>query len=645
MAESTSSPGSRPVAGPQMLEALLNEAVGAIITIDEQGIMLNVNPAAERLFGYAVSELIGNNVKMLMPEPHRGEHDGYLDNHVRTGVKKIIGIGRNVEGMRKDGSLFPMHLAVSSFYVEGTRYFSGIIHDLSEQERIQSEHSRQSSIFEAVFNNVPNALIITDHERNITLCNRAVEETFGHRVEDLVGQHIHCLHVSREESDQIGELIASLPTGAPIEPLRADYLREDGTVFPGQFVGAHIVDTTGKSIGFLSLIWDITQDLEQRKALSAAQRMDAFGQLTGGIAHDFNNLLTVIMGNHELLEMVLSGEREITLLKRAQDAAEMGARLTNRLLTFARRRQLEPNLINLNEQVLGMADLLRRTLGSDLTFSTKLSPRLPNIKADPSEVENAILNLSINARDAMEGNGRLVIETAVIETDREMEGGEGWLVPGKYVRLSVSDTGAGMDKDVLSRAFEPFFTTKEQGKGTGLGLSTVYGFARQTGGTATIYSELGNGTTINLYFPAFEESPKSLAESDDATHVVPTSRGEMILVVEDNDDVRAVTEQRLAKLGYRVLAAASGPEAVQLLEANREVELVFSDVVMPGGMTGLDVAQWVREHRPSTKVLLTSGFAEDVIGANEELAPGLEVLRKPYSQQSLANALRRALDG
>ena len=317
-----------------------------------------------------------------------------------------------------------------------------------------------------------------------------------------------------------------------------------------------------------------------------SQRMEAIGQLTGGIAHDFNNLLTIITGNHELLEMELEDAEQNDLLARANNAALMGARLTNRLLTFARRRRLDPVVLDLNEQVLGMAELLRRTLGETVALGTLLAPRLWPTRADPSEVENAVLNLAINARDAMPTGGKLVIETRNVVLDERMIASEVGVEPGDYVRLSVSDTGIGMTPEVLARVFEPFFTTKEPGKGTGLGLSVIYGFVKQSGGHVTLYSEQGKGTTVNLYLP------RTLSESEQEAsggprEAVTALAGETILLVEDNAQVRSVTARRLQNLGYAVVEAENAAAAIELLRSRSDIDLIFSDVVMPGGMSGL----------------------------------------------------------
>ena len=370
--------------------------------------------------------------------------------------------------------------------------------------------------------------------------------------------------------------------------------------------------------------------------------MEAYGQLTGGVAHDFNNLLTIIMGNQELLEMRLKDERDRTLLKRAQDAAEMGARLTNRLLTFARRRQLEPIVVHLNDQISGLVELLRRTIGEPIRLVCRLSPDLRTVRADPSEIENAVLNLSINARDAMSNGGELVVETSNASFGPGDEAAAGGVPPGEYVRLSVSDTGCGMTAEVLARAFEPFFTTKEPGRGTGLGLSTIYGFVKQSGGHITIYSEPGRGTTVNLYLPCADAKLSAVSRpADPGAPLAP--RSETVLVVEDNHDVRDVSVARLKSLGFKVLEADSGRAAINVLRSGAKVDLVFSDIVMAGGMSGFDLARWIGGNVPGMKVLLTSGFSPEVAHAEEGSDRKLRILRKPYSRAELSEAIGEAL--
>jgi PAS domain S-box-containing protein len=628
--------------GSQMLEAALQTAVGAIIIIDEKGVICTVNPATQKVFGYSESELLGHNVSLLMPEPFRSRHDGYIRHHMETGERKIIGIGRQVMGRRKTGAIIPIHLSVSAFVSDGRRYFTGIVHDLSEQRT--TGVLREQALFEAIFNHLPDAVLVTDAKGKVVLCNPAVVRVFGYAPEELMGQGTAALYETAAEWERMRGIEARLAEKEMLEPVIVRYRRKSGDAFPAETVSSLLRDQHGQFIGLISLNRDISKQVEQDEALRNSQRMEAIGQLTGGIAHDFNNLLTIITGNHELLEMELTAPEQLDLLSRANNAAMMGARLTNRLLTFARRRRLDPIVLDLNEQVLAMAELLRRTLGETIALGTLLAPRLWSVRADPSEVENAVLNLAINSRDAMPDGGKLVIETSNVVLDESDVASEAGGKPGEHVRLAVSDTGVGMSKDVLARVFEPFFTTKGPGKGTGLGLSVIYGFVQQSGGHVTIYSEPGRGTTVNLYLPRIVAEHERMASAkQQAPAAARTS--ETILLVEDNPDVLKVASQRLENLGYTVVEAESGPRAVELLGSGAKIDLVFSDVVMPGGMSGFELARWVRRNAPAVPVLLTSGFAGDVARAGEAPAPELEILRKPYSSAELARALRRAIDG
>jgi signal transduction histidine kinase/ActR/RegA family two-component response regulator len=391
---------------------------------------------------------------------------------------------------------------------------------------------------------------------------------------------------------------------------------------------------------------ELRGEIEQREAAQEAlvrsQKLQGLGELAGGMAHDFNNLLTVITGNLEFLDQQLKDDASRELIQHADEAARMGARLISRLLTFGRQRKLNPEVVNLNEIALGMTEILRHTLGEQIMLNASLASDLWSARVDPSETENAILNLAINARDAMPKGGQLVIETGNVALQKPDAAAAIGLEPGEYVKLAVTDTGSGMPPEVIARAFEPFFTTKEPGKGTGLGLATIYGFAKQSGGHATIDSGVGKGTTVALYLPRHSEpqiGARKAPEREDAGK----QASETVLVVEDNPGVRDLTVRRLAMLGYKVLVAESGPAAVTVLEKGEKVDLVFSDVVMAGGMSGVDLARWVREHRPGTRILLTSGFA-DV--AEDDAAAGLDIklLRKPYKQADLARAVREALE-
>ncbi len=624
-----------------MLQAALQTAVGAIIIIDRQGLIRTLNAAVEKMFGFAGDELIGRNVNVLMPEPFHSRHDGYLRHHLETGERKIIGIGRQVMARRRNGAIFPVHLSVSEFEADGQKFFTGILHDLSEQ---RSGGLAEQGLLRAIFNHLPDAVLVVDPQGRITLCNPAVARVFGYAPEELIGKPVATLHETPAEFEGTQEFNEGLKGQDPLRLRAARFRRKSGEAFPAETVATPLHDQDGHFIGVLSLNRDISQQVVQDQALRKSQRMEAIGQLTGGIAHDFNNLLTIITGNLELLEMEIESDEQRDLLSRANDAALMGARLTNRLLTFARRRRLEPVVLDLNDQVLSMAELLRRTLGETIALSTLLAPRLWSVQADPSEIENAVLNLAINARDAMPAGGKLVLETKNVVLDERDVATEVGVQPGDYVRLSVSDTGVGMSPEVLARVFEPFFTTKEPGKGTGLGLSGLYGFVKQSGGHVTVYSEVGRGTTVNLYLPRVATGVEATTTARGERAAAPLA-GETILLVEDNAEVRRVSARRVRNLGYTVIEAENAAGAIEVLSSGRKVDLIFSDVVMPGGMSGFDLARWAQQNVPSVRVLLTSGFAEDVARAGEAIAPDLEILRKPYTGDELARSLRTALGG
>jgi PAS domain S-box-containing protein len=391
-----------------------------------------------------------------------------------------------------------------------------------------------------------------------------------------------------------------------------------------------------------------TADLMRAEAaLRQAQKMEAVGQLTGGIAHDFNNLLTIILGNLDAAKRHLGDNAEARITRAIGNAlvgANRAATLTQRLLAFSRRQPLAPKPTNANRLVSGMSDLLHRTLGETIELETVLSPRLWQTEIDPHQLENAILNLAVNARDAMPEGGKLTIETANTHLDRNYIAENAEVTPGQYVAICISDTGSGMDAETAAKAFEPFFTTKEVGKGTGLGLSMVYGFVKQSGGHLKIYSEPGHGTTIKIYLPRLQ-GHLSVEEANSVPIVPRGTNEETILVCEDDDDVRAYTVEMLRELGYRVLEAHDGSSALRLLERQEGVvDLLFTDVVLPGGMTGAVVAREARAIRPELKVLFTTGYARDAIMHHGRLEAGVELLTKPFTYSDLAARVRDVLD-
>jgi PAS domain S-box-containing protein len=384
---------------------------------------------------------------------------------------------------------------------------------------------------------------------------------------------------------------------------------------------------------------------QNEEALRQSQKMEAVGQLTGGVAHDFNNLLQVIIGNLDTLQRNLASDSP--RLQRAATNAMNGARraaaLTQRLLAFSRRQPLDPKPISANALVTNLSELVHRTLGEMVAVETVLAAGLWKVEVDANELEAAILNLAVNARDAMPGGGRLTIETANTHIDAAYAAGHAEVTPGQYVSIAVSDTGAGMDPKTVAQAFEPFFTTKPVGKGTGLGLSQVYGFVKQSGGHVKIYSEVGQGTTVKIYLPRLTAT--EVEEEEAPSLPVPEAGAdETILVLEDDDDVRTYSVEILRELGYRVVEAHDGPSALRLLERQSRVDLLFTDVVLPGGMTGAQVAAQARVVRPRLKVLFTTGYARNAIIHHGRLDKGVQLITKPFGAADLAAKVRDVLD-
>lgn len=491
-----------------LLAAFMEAAVDAIVVSDSAGKILRVNPAASNMFDLSERDLLGQSVNILMPKAFAERHDEFMRDYLETGEKRVIGIGRNVEGRKKDGSHFPLHLSVGRAAVDGAVIFVGIMHDLSVRHATQA-------------------------------------------------------------------------------------------------------------------------------ALERSQRLDAIGQMTGGIAHDFNNLLTVVIGNLELLEMRISDKSQLDFLSDALEAAELGSELTSSLMAFSRKSDLQPELMDVNEICTSTLSLLSRTMGPGFITTTYFSEDLHHILADPSQLQSALVNLCLNAKDAMGSGGTLTLSTENIVIDDKYIAQEVDVIHGEYVRLSVSDTGCGMSSETQARAFEPFYTTKRSQHGTGLGLAMVYGFVKQSGGHITIYSEIDQGTTISLYFPAV--APGEVVPIRPAASEEPKpGNGQLVLIVEDSPQVRRLSVERVRDLGYRTIQAETGDEGYEILKSRDDISVLFTDVIMPGHLNGFELAEKARVEFPDLKILITSGYAEDVLFHGSSGVSEVDILRKPYRQHELA---------
>jgi PAS domain S-box-containing protein len=499
----------------ELLRSVLDHTLDGIVSIDEVGTVSMINKAGQSLFGWTADEVIGQNVKMLMPAPYHADHDRYVANYLRTGQAKVIGIGREVRGVRKNGTSFPVDLAVTEFRLDEQRYFVGIVRDISERKKLETQ-------------------------------------------------------------------------------------------------------------------------------LQQAQKMEAFGQLAGGVAHDFNNLLTVISLNTEtLLTIIPSGGEVDGIVREIRDTGERAASLTHQLLAFSRQQVLEPRILDLGSVIADAEKMLRRVIGEDVQLATALPPGTSRVKVDPGQIHQVIMNLAVNARDAMPLGGKLTIETSNVVLGASYVQTHAEVRAGRFVMVAVSDTGCGMTPDVKRRIFEPFFTTKEVGRGTGLGLAVVHGIVKQSGGSIEVYSEPGCGTTFKIYLPAVDEEPSGVSP----TRSGASPRGcETILLVEDENGVRKIAARTLEKCGYTVLTAADGQAALHLVASHEErIHLLLTDVVMPD-VSGRQLAEALVARHPGLKLVFMSGYTADAVVRHGVLQANVAFLQKPFTPDALARKVRDTLD-
>ena len=500
------------------------------------------------------------------------------------------------------------------------------------------------------------ALFMLDPNGIVSNWNTGAQRIKGYAASEIVGRHFENFYTAPDRA--AGVPARALETARTAGKFEAEGLRvrKDGSTFWASVVINPIRDPAGELIGYAKITRDVTERREAQQALqraqeqlAQAQKMEGIGQLTGGVAHDFNNLLTIIVGNLETIQRALTagGALDPDRLARAVDyamrGAERAASLTQRLLAFSRRQPLDPKPVDVGRLVTGMSELLRRSLGEQIAIETVLAGGLWRVLVDANQLEVSILNLAVNARDAMPDGGKLTIETANTLLDESYAALQSEVVPGQYVVVSITDTGVGMSREVQTRAFEPFYTTKDIGQGTGLGLSQVYGFVKQSGGHVKIYSESGMGTTVKLYLPRLL-TDEAAAEPEVVAHAPRSVGAETILVVEDDADVRAHSTGILRELGYTVLEAPIASVGLQLLERHPEIRLLFTDVGLPGGMNGRQLADAARQLRPDLKVLFTTGYARNAIVHDGRLDPGVALITKPFTYSGLAAKLGDMLD-
>jgi len=515
--------------------------------------------------------------------------------------------------------------------------------DVTADLLAQAERAALTARLEMILDHMPIGCILNDAEFRFIYWNKAAERIFGYRFEEVRGKHPFGTITPAAAQPLVEGIFRELAAGRREVDATAENITKDGRKILCEWHNMPLYDAENRFAGILSMCQDVTERQTTEERLRQSEKMNAVGQLTGGVAHDFNNLLTVVIGSLDLAMDRVQQELRPSI-EGALRAAERGAALVRQMLAFSRRQTLISETLDLNRVAAGMDEMLRRTLGADVEIEMRLATPLWLALADRAQVESALLNLAINARDAMPAGGKLTIETDNTHLDEDYAAHNAEVTPGDYVALAVTDTGTGMTPEVREHAFEPFFTTKDVGKGTGLGLSMIYGFAKQSQGHAKIYSEVGHGTTVRLYLPR-RTTAADAATAQAGADRVQTRGDETILVVEDDADVRAFVTGQLRDLGYRVIEAAGGPQAQRILDSDQPIDLLFTDVVMPGGMTGREIAHAARARRPGLKAVFTSGYTENSIVHQGKLDKGVSFLSKPFRRQELAQKIREALDG
>ena len=628
----------------------------AVYLISLDGLVMSWNSGARHLKGYEAAEIIGcPYATFFTPEDReRGVPQDVLRTAATTGRCEAEGWR-----VRKDGSRFWARAVVDAVRDDSGEVigFAKVTRDETQRERarqrlLESE-ARFQRLVEAV---VDYAIFQLDPGGVVVTWNSGAQRIKGYTADEIVGQHFSRFYT--EEDRKAGVPARALETAAREGRFESEgwRVRKDRSKFCAFVVIDPIRNERGELIGFAKVTRDITERMEAQRVLRAAQeqlaasqKLDAVGQLSGGIAHDFNNLLMIVIGNLETAQRYAKAvqtpnpnlERSIA---NAVRGAQRAAALTSRLLAFSRRQPLDPKPLDINRFLTSAADFLQRSLGEIMEVEVVGSAGAWQIEADPSQLEAALVNLAINARDAMPGGGKVTIEATNIFADEDYCRSNPELSPGQYVLICVSDAGTGMPPDVLSRAFEPFFTTKELGHGTGLGLSQVYGFVKQSGGHVKIYSEVGQGTTVKIYLPRYTRKADQEEQEEAETNAARGEQGEVILIVEDDDDLRAYLSEVLRGLGYRVLAAANAKAALPILEqVSRRVDLLLTDVVMPG-MNGRELGRRAQEIRSSLRVLYMTGYSRNAVVHHGRLEKGVELLQKPIAQAHLANRVRDLLD-
>ncbi len=637
---------------------LLETLPDAIVAVDRGGTIVQVNSLAQELFGYERDELIGQKIEMLVPENYRREHHHHRENFAQTPKTRRMGAGLDLYGRRRNGSEFPVEISLSPVSTENGMFVLSAVRDISDRKKIEEELRRAHeelyqktveqlgeyrSRLASIIDSSEDAIISKGLDGTITSWNKGAERIYGYTPEEVVGKNISLLAPS-DHPDEIPGILQKIARGESVEHHESVRVTKDGRRLDVSISVSPLRDAKGDVVGASAIARDITAQKRAEDQLHQSQKMEAIGRLAGGVAHDFNNILGIINACAEFLrDRVDPAAESSQYVDNIKKSIERGSSLTRQLLAFSRSSVIQPRVLDLNERLKDVTKLLRPLMGDDVEILVVSKSPSAVIEADPGQLDQIVVNLAVNARDAMPRGGKFILETRAERFDESFAEQYQNMSAGKYVVLAVSDTGSGMDEATVSHIFEPFFTTKEAGKGTGLGLATVYGIVKQSAGHIWVYSEPGHGTTFKIYLPSADHKIGLESKSEIET-VSPKRQGATILLVEDDDIMRSLTRRMLEEHGYTVFEADDGKSALEWVEAHPEhIDLLLTDVVMRR-VSGPELVDRVGASRPNLKVVYMSGYTGELIAQREVLQRGITLLEKPFSRTALLNTIHSTLE-
>lgn len=632
----------------ERFRAVIEFSADAMVLVDSTGQIVLVNAVAESLFGYERREMLGEPIEFLIPFRFREEHVANRSRYLAAPYPRAMRDTPNLLALRKDGSECPVEISLSSIKTKHLTLFAASIRDITDRKHAEEERTRllvslehQRAELQMILDSVPALIFYKDSQSRLVRVNAAHAQCFGLPREQIEGKtdaELGAPHASEYLRDDR----QVMSTGEALRGIIEQFQTPAGPRWLQTEKVPHR-DSQGDIVGLVGIAVDITEKRYLEDQLRQSQKLESIGRLAGGVAHDFNNLLTIINGYAELLiENTDTNDPKRPLLTEIKNAGERATGLTHQLLAFSRKQVLELRVLNVNQQVMNLEKMLRRLIGENIHLRTKLEPNLWPVLADAGQLEQVIMNLAINARDAMSDGGDLVIQTANVDVRERDATHPAEVPPGNYIVLSVKDTGCGMDAATRARIFEPFFTTKEEGKGTGLGLAVVYGIVKQSTGHIDVQTELGHGSTFSIYLPWSQRVESALVPREVPPRFPVGS--ETILLVEDEPILRQLASHALRKCGYTVLEAGNGSDGLKVGAGHSGViHLLVTDLIMPV-LCGHKLATQLVRERPTLKVLYMSGYTADAISQQDIAAPNTAFLQKPFTPTALAQKVRELLD-